>query len=278
MSYNKGWIKSYRTVLDNPTVTKSTDHMAVWVFLLHSVTGKPQKAVFRGQEITLRPGQLITGRKKISAVYKNLNESKVQRVLKDFENAHQIEQQTSSQNRLITIVNWDKYQNAPHQNKRQWNNRRTTAEQRENNGRTHNKNTENTENNENVENERGGTSPDYRPPETHFYGTFNNVSLTDGELAKLKDKYPDLYRQKIERLSGYIASKGKEYKNHYAVLLQWLDEDTAKDTANDTAKDTAKEQGGKLQDSGRGIRCCSQAPSYDIEQLEKQSFFDFDYE
>ena len=250
MADNKGWIKSYRSILENPVVTKSTEHMAVWIFLLHSATSKPRKAIFRGKEITLKPGQLITGRNKISSVYKNLNESKVQRVLKDFENAHQIEQQTSSQNRLITLVNWDKYQIVEHQ-----------TEQRLNNERTHNKNRENIKNREN---EREGTSPDSHPLKTHhFFGAFKNVSLSDEELANLKEKYPDLYRQKIERLSSYIASSGKEYKNHYAVLLQWLAEDLAK----------GEQRGGKPKGSDKGIKGNGQAPSYDIEQIEKQSFF-----
>lgn len=266
MADNKGWIKSYRSILENPVVTKSTEHMAVWIFLLHSATSKPRKAIFRGKEITLNPGQLITGRNKISSVYKNLNESKVQRVLKDFENTHQIEQQTSSQNRLITLINWDKYQIVEHLTEQRLNNERTTTEQRLNNERTHNKNRENIKNREN---ERGGTSPDSHPLKTHhFFGAFKNVSLSDEELTNLKKKYPDLYRQKIERLSSYIASSGKEYKNHYAVLLQWLAEDLAK----------GEQCGGKSKGSDKGIKGNGQAPSYDIEQIEKQSFFDFKYE
>ena len=52
------------------------------------------------------------------------------------------------------------------------------------------------------------------------YGSFENVSLTDEEYQKLKDKFKD-YEDKIENLSGYIASKGDKYKSHYATILNW---------------------------------------------------------
>lgn len=57
-------------------------------------------------------------------------------------------------------------------------------------------------------------------PMKHKYGEYNNVLLTDDELCKLKDKFPD-WEDRIERLSGYIESKGAKYKSHYATILNW---------------------------------------------------------
>ena len=51
-----------------------------------------------------------------------------------------------------------------------------------------------------------------------LYGEFKNVKLSDEEYQKLKDKNLLDY---IERLSSYIASKGKKYKSHYATILNW---------------------------------------------------------
>lgn len=53
------------------------------------------------------------------------------------------------------------------------------------------------------------------------YGEFANVKLTDAELKKLKELYPKDYQTKIERLSAYMASSGKNYKNHYATIRNW---------------------------------------------------------
>ena len=79
----------------------------------------------------LKPGQLTTGRKQLS-VNSGISESKVERILNAFETAHQIEQQKTTKNRLITIVNWAKYQDDEQQIKQQTNNDRTTSEQRAN--------------------------------------------------------------------------------------------------------------------------------------------------
>lgn len=58
----------------------------------------------------------------------------------------------------------------------------------------------------------------------HKYGEYNNVLLTDTELDKLKDKFPD-WEDRIERLSIYIESKGAKYKSHYATILNWARRD-----------------------------------------------------
>ena len=106
---NKGWVKLPRALLDDPILMKDRDHLAIYVYLLLVATHKTRDALFKGRRKTLNPGQLITGRKRISKELK-ISESKVQRVLKCFENDYQIEQLTTSECRLITITNWDSYQ------------------------------------------------------------------------------------------------------------------------------------------------------------------------
>lgn len=116
-----GWFKIHRKILENPIVCKDAEHIAIWIYLLSNATYTDFTAVFKGKKITLHPGQLITGRKVISDRFK-INESKVQRILKSFENDQQIEQQTSNVNRLITILNWGKYQLIEQQNEQPVNN------------------------------------------------------------------------------------------------------------------------------------------------------------
>ncbi|MEF2243999.1 hypothetical protein [Paenibacillus sp. IITD108] len=136
-----GWIKLHRKILDNPIVCKDSDYLAVWTYLLLNATHKEYSAVFSGQKITLLPGQLITGRKSISEQF-NISESKVQRILKTFENDQQIEQQTSNKNRIISILSWTEYQDVEQQNEQPVNNKRTTTEQQVNT----NKNVKNVKN------------------------------------------------------------------------------------------------------------------------------------
>lgn len=128
---DKGWIKFHRKTLENPIVCKDSDHLALWIYLLAHATHTEYDAIFKNKRITLKPGQLLTGRKSIGTFLK-VNENKVQRILKAFENEQQIEQQTSNQNRLISILNWDLYQSSEQQSEQQVNNKRTTSEQRVN--------------------------------------------------------------------------------------------------------------------------------------------------
>lgn len=132
----KGWIKVHRALFDNPVVTQSPEHLTVWMYLLTHATPRPYKAIFGGKEITVKRGQLITSRKTIAeSVNRGVDGSKVHRILKSFENAHQIEQQTTNKNRLITLKNWNKYQSGEQQNEHQVNNKRTSNEQRANTNR-----------------------------------------------------------------------------------------------------------------------------------------------
>lgn len=128
----KGYLKLHRQMVDNPIVYKDAEHLAIWIHLLIHAQFHECDAVFGGEKITLRPGQLITGRKKISEQL-SVPESKVPRILSRFESEHQIEQRTCPQGRLITIVSWDKYQYVEQPNEQRMNNERTTTEQRVNN-------------------------------------------------------------------------------------------------------------------------------------------------
>ena len=125
---NKGWIKLHRKILDNPVICKDGETFAVWIYLLLNATHKEMDVIFKGKRVTLKPGQLIIGRKKIASELK-VNEYKVQRILKLLENEQQIAQQTSSRNRLVSILNWNKYQETAQQDAQQLHNRCTTDAQ-----------------------------------------------------------------------------------------------------------------------------------------------------
>lgn len=72
-------------------------------------------------------------------------------------------------------------------------------------------------------------------PVKHKHGEYNNVLLTDEELAKLQSEYPD-WQERIERLSGYVASTGKSYKSHYATIRNWARKDKPTATKTEPAQ------------------------------------------
>ncbi|MDO4296823.1 MAG: helix-turn-helix domain-containing protein, partial [bacterium] len=55
----------------------------------------------------------------------------------------------------------------------------------------------------------------------HRYGTYQNVLLSDAEMETVKREFPSDYMARIERMSEYIASTGKGYKNYLAALRSW---------------------------------------------------------
>ena len=56
------------------------------------------------------------------------------------------------------------------------------------------------------------------------YGTFQNVFLSETELENIRQTIPD-WQDYIERLSGYMASTGKQYQNHAATIISWARQD-----------------------------------------------------
>ena len=56
------------------------------------------------------------------------------------------------------------------------------------------------------------------------YGQYDNVLLTDEELTKLKEEFPD-WQERIDRLSAYISQSGKKYANHLATIRNWARRD-----------------------------------------------------
>ena len=62
-------------------------------------------------------------------------------------------------------------------------------------------------------------------PVRHKYGLYKNVLLTDEDYGKLQEEFPHDYSDRIERLSEYMASHGKSYKNHLATIRNWAKKD-----------------------------------------------------
>lgn len=73
---------------------------------------------------------------------------------------------------------------------------------------------------------------DTKKPVRHKYGEYNNVLLSDEDLKKIKEEFPTDYEQRIERLSEYIASTGKSYKNHLATIRSWARKEKVKESSN----------------------------------------------
>lgn len=65
-------------------------------------------------------------------------------------------------------------------------------------------------------------------PIQHKYGAYDNVRLSDSDIEKLQQEFPIDWHERIERLSEYMASTGKSYKNHLATIRSWAKKEYAK--------------------------------------------------
>jgi hypothetical protein len=124
---DRGYIKVYRSLRDKG-YWSDAEYIHLWIHLLMKASYKQKEYLFNGKIEHLAPGQFISGRKSLSKET-GVNESKIERILKCFEIEHQIEQQTNNKFRIITILNWDKYQVREQQNEQQMNSQRTASEQ-----------------------------------------------------------------------------------------------------------------------------------------------------
>ena len=69
-------------------------------------------------------------------------------------------------------------------------------------------------------------------PSRRKYGMYDNVLLSDEDYKRLTEEFPHDYTARIERLSEYIASTGKKYKNHLATIRAWARKDTTQKQPN----------------------------------------------
>ena len=97
----EGWIKIHRKILEAPWFNKS-EYVHLWLYLLLKANHKDEYIFLGNKKIFIKRGQLLTSRKKLSEVV-HIQENKIYRILKCFENEQQIEQQKTR--RIYSNIN-----------------------------------------------------------------------------------------------------------------------------------------------------------------------------
>ena len=173
---------------------------------------------------------------KMLATIFRMKETTVQMALRTFEEFGMVEIVDG----VITIPNWNKHQSLDAYEKKKERDRLYQQERRAAQkalvaGKSSDTSSDVAFSDIDIEEEREeekediSVSPSLSPakskkPIKHKHGEYANVLLTDDELEKLKAEYPD-WKERIERLSAYIASTGKAYKSHYATIRNWARKD-----------------------------------------------------
>lgn len=219
----EGWIKLHRSILLKGWVNKS-DFVQVWIHLLLMATHKDREYFWNGKTIVLKSGQLITGRKSISEKT-GVDENKVERILKVFESEQQIEQRKTSTSRLISILNWEKYQEDEQPFEQRVNNGRTTSEQRVNTKQE-------LKNDKNDKNERRVSA--FTPPTPEqVRDYFFEIGVGGNEFERFHDHYT---------ANGWTIGGRTKMKDWKAACRNWKKNINQFSKKNDTTKPTAEER------------------------------------
>jgi len=129
-----GWIKLHRKLKDS-LVFDNPDLLKVWIWCLLKATHDDYTQMIGLQEVELKKGQFIFGRK-VAANELKMSESKTYRLIKKLEKMQNLNIKANNKFSVITIKNWEIYQsdnnNNEQQSEQQMNNKRTTNEQQMN--------------------------------------------------------------------------------------------------------------------------------------------------
>ena len=75
------------------------------------------------------------------------------------------------------------------------------------------------------------------------FGPYENIFLSDNELAALQNELPTSWQHNIDRLSEYMASSGRQYQNHAATIRRWAASDQKKNHQQTHSRDYSVDEG-----------------------------------
>lgn len=224
----QGWVKIHRQLKDK-AYYKDSEFIHLWLHLLLCANHYNGEYLNGYEIVKLKKGQFITGRKKLS-LETGISESKIERILKVFESEQQIEQQTNSRNRLISIVSWDKFQQSEQQKDSKW----TASGQQVNT----NKNEKNYKNEKNI--------IEVYPTFEDFWNLYDNKK--DKEVCK--PKWEKLTQKEKEDIMNYLpayiqSTPDKQYRKNPKTFLSnksWNNEITTNKSESNIISEIGQQQ------------------------------------
>ena len=155
-----GWIKLHRKIMDTPLyLSEPFTRMQAWIDLLLLANHKEGFFYVRGNKVVVGRGQIGTSSRTLANRWQ-WSRGKVERFLQDLEESGQIKPQKTNVITLISICNYDEYQNTEPQNEPQTSHRQTTDEPQTD----PNKNDKNVNNENNDKKRSEGKTSRFTPP------------------------------------------------------------------------------------------------------------------
>ena len=180
MDLQKGYIKLYRKLLDDP-IYKNSKVFQLWVHILLSANHQETKILWNGEELVIHPGQLIMGRDKLA---KNTGQTpqNIRTALNALKSTNKITIKSYSKFSVITVNKWEEYQVANQQTNQQL----TSNQPATNQQLTTNKNDNNAKNEKNECNRAHAN-----------ISNFQNINSFE-ELEEVPTSDPFIHHRKLE--------------------------------------------------------------------------------
>lgn len=110
---SQGWVKLYRKLLDKAIWNCSTaEQKVILVAILLLANHEENQWQWKGKKFTCRPGQFITSLPSLAEAT-GCSIQNVRTALKKFKEYEFLTDESTKTGRLVTIINWEKYQTKP---------------------------------------------------------------------------------------------------------------------------------------------------------------------
>lgn len=214
---SKGWICVYRSLLDNPIwLDRPFSRGQAWIDLLLMANHEDRSQVYQGEVVTFKKGTVNRSILSLAERW-GWDRKKVKKFLVLLESEKMATTKSTTHGTTITLEKWGFFQDIGSTN---GTTKGTTTPQPLPN---HSPQTTMITMNNNDNKEREKPSPP-----RHKHGVYKNVLLTDSDLEKLKTEFPSDWSDRIDRLSEYMETSGRSYKNHLATIRAWAKRDSRK--------------------------------------------------
>lgn len=235
---DKGWIKIHRSILDNVIWSNSSvEQKVILITLLTMANHEVNTWEYKGEKFNCKPGQFVTSLNKIARKSgKGITIQNVRTALNRFEKLEFLTNESTKTGRLLTIVNWGKYQSTTQDTNIDINKDLTKTQQSTNKDLTTNKNDKNDKNDKNskivsLEDKKNGIN--YQ----QIADMYNDTCVSFPKLSKLSDSRKkaikarlnvytvDDFKKMFEMAESSDFLKGKNDKN-WSATFDWLIKDS----------------------------------------------------
>jgi len=231
---NDGYIKSYRSNMDKSYYQKP-EYFLLWHHLLYKANWKEKSIVFRNKEFPIKRGQFVTSIRTLEKET-GINRSKIVRILNFLKSETQIETQNFYAFTLISIINYDRYQQTETLNETRVRHERDTSETR-----VRHTNKDKKDNNK----KKKSTTYSKKKEKQQIVFSFKEKewkNITEDLINIWKEAYPacDISLELAQMKAWLLENPDKKKSRYGRFIINWLKRSQDRGGSKKTVKGTSK--------------------------------------